>query len=128
MLWSEQYASYNSFVTAREENGRRQFNSFLMYTNDVAESHAMELSHQTMTEVEHAYSLFEAQRQAHEELNAARAGREACHFDAHRRRVEDAFRRTDEAHELRGGTGSPWRRRRRRRRVRQTRRSSSSVV
>ena len=105
-MWLEQYVTYNSFVTAREKSGRRHFRSYVP-ADDEAEARVMELSRQTVLEEEHARSLFKAQRQTHEEVNTARAAsgsaREACRFDAadaHRRRVEDAFCRADEAHEL----------------------------
>ena len=58
-LWPEQYATYNSFVTKRE-NLHRQYNSFLMDANDAAETRAMELSHQTAAELKHDRSLFKA--------------------------------------------------------------------
>ena len=53
----EHYATYNSFLTAREEGGRRQFRSFLM---DVVEARAMKLSRQMTLDKEHARPLFEA--------------------------------------------------------------------
>ena len=102
-MWLEQYVTYNSFVTAREKSGRRHFRSYVP-ADDKAEARVMELSCHTALEKEHVCSLFKAQRQTHEEVNATRAAsgsaREACRFDeadAHRRRVEDAFRRADEA-------------------------------
>ena len=61
-LWSETYAAYNSFVTAHEKNGRRQFKSFLVDVNDSVEVCAMELSHQTTLEEAHARSLLKAKR------------------------------------------------------------------
>ena len=62
-----------------------------MAANDVVEARAIEMSRQMSVEEEHARSLFEAHRQAHEELNAAKD---------HRLRVEAAFRRAAEAREL----------------------------
>ena len=43
-IWPEQHAAYSSFVTVREEEGRRQFREFVMAANDAAEACAVELS------------------------------------------------------------------------------------
>ena len=41
-LWPEpeQYTTYNSFVTVREESGELHFRSFVLAANNVAEAHA----------------------------------------------------------------------------------------
>ena len=43
-----QHAAYSSFVTAREEGGRRQFRAFIMAANDAAEARAKEMSFQSL--------------------------------------------------------------------------------
>ena len=72
-LWSDQHAAYYSFVTACEEDRRREFRDFVMAANNAAEERAKELSLQTLVTDEYARSFAEAQATAHEELNTARA-------------------------------------------------------
>ena len=91
--WPKQHAAYSSFVTAREEDGRRQFRDFIMAANYAAEECAKELSLQLLIEDEYAHSFAEAQWQAHEEMNTMRAV-------AHSHLVDDAFCRAAEAREL----------------------------
>ena len=73
LICSDQHAAFLSFVTAREEEGRRQFREFAMAANDAAEARAVEMSLQTLVEDDYARSFREAERATHEEANTTRA-------------------------------------------------------
>ena len=79
-----------SFVTAREDEGRRRFREFAMAANDAAEAHAVELLLETLVEDEYVCSFCEAERAAREEENTARA-------IANSRQLAEAFYRAAHA-------------------------------
>ena len=55
----DQHAAFLSFVTTREEEGRRRFREFAMAANDAAEARAVEMSLETLVEDEYARSFRE---------------------------------------------------------------------